>query len=1157
MVSNVKHGLLALALVFAVDVFGAAPSFAQTDDTVPPPGGTELGLPDTSIREQIENLPEADGALFGLVPETNSDIARPQANEPRLKRARAVTLSGDYVRTMLDATPLEVRADGRIPATTRQHLINLFDDQDVRLVKLKQYRDTLGNIVWRGGIIDDPMGSATIVFSNGEMTASIITKGRTFTVSPARNGQHLVRELQPRTSRELFDPAARRETDAKVPPEPEPGDVEAAPAEPIEKSQAESPETAQAGTTITVLITYTPKALTRIGNISAAASLAIADLNTTFVNSNIDAEAVLVGLEQVNYTEGTDDDQILDDATDRVGDFNRIHTVRAATRADLIAVLADYGTGSSCGLGWINTTLTQSNIATRARFGVSLTNALNCLPGTFTHEVGHNLGANHDRYVVDDDVPGPTGYNYGYIDTTARFMDVMAYSDQCQDLNITCTEIQYFSNPNVTYNGRPVGIADTLPTAANNARKIREMMVFVAQFGESLTQSSSPLLSVLLSGTGTITSSPSGINCGNTCSAKFTSGANVTLTATPTVGWQFAGWSGACTGTGTCTVTMNGAVNVTGTFEPGLRLGTVYASVQPTSQSFLRFVNTGTTANTVRVALANSATGQALGTWTSPSIAAGSALQVPITTVETALTPGTAKPQTFSAIVRSAMTGYIQHVLYRPADGTLTNLSTCDSGVTANSTQVANVHSTILDFGFPSSIALTNSGASSSTAVLGIFDANNGARLGTYTTASIPREGQLQIPISTIQSALNINPTSIQYHYVVKVENTFRGTLQHLVNNIQAGVITDMTTTCAFGTVAAAPSTVAIRQPGPIFSSSPGTSQSFLRFYNTGTTAGTVNVSLSNPSSGTVMGDWTSPTIQPGASAQYQITTPETTVTGTKPQFYSASLQAQMSGYFQHVLYRPADGTLTNLSTCEAGVTNEPGQLINVHSTLLDFGFPSSIVVTNGGSTAATAALGIYDALNGVKLGTYTTGVVQVGGQLVVPVATIQSALGITPNQSQFHYVIRMEGSFSGFLQHLVDNKSRGVITDMTTMCTLPASAIRYNTCFPTSCPISVGTAANGQLKRTGYYENFRVSLTAGQTYTIDIRGSSTNSGTLARPYIYIYSPTNSVVGQGGGGGTGNNARVTFTPTTTGNHVIQVTAYVYANNGGTFTITVN
>lgn len=68
-------------------------------------------------------------------------------------------------------------------------------------------------------------------------------------------------------------------------------------------------------------------------------------------------------------------------------------------------------------------------------------------------------------------------------------------------------------------------------------------------------------------GSGTVTSSPSGINCGSTCSANYSSGTSVTLTAAAATGSTFTGWSGACTGTSTCTVSMTAARSVTATFN--------------------------------------------------------------------------------------------------------------------------------------------------------------------------------------------------------------------------------------------------------------------------------------------------------------------------------------------------------------------------------------------------------------------------------------------------------------------------------------------------------------------------------------------------------------------------------------------------------------
>ncbi len=83
-------------------------------------------------------------------------------------------------------------------------------------------------------------------------------------------------------------------------------------------------------------------------------------------------------------------------------------------------------------------------------------------------------------------------------------------------------------------------------------------------------QNPDPALSVTKqgSGSGTVSSSPAGIDCGSACSAVFPAGTTVTLSATPDSDHLFDGWGGACTGTGpTCTVDMATApLLVTATF---------------------------------------------------------------------------------------------------------------------------------------------------------------------------------------------------------------------------------------------------------------------------------------------------------------------------------------------------------------------------------------------------------------------------------------------------------------------------------------------------------------------------------------------------------------------------------------------------------------
>ena len=75
------------------------------------------------------------------------------------------------------------------------------------------------------------------------------------------------------------------------------------------------------------------------------------------------------------------------------------------------------------------------------------------------------------------------------------------------------------------------------------------------------------LLEIALTGSGTISSQPGGIECGLDCSEVYPSNTVVTLTAVPTAGWQFGYWTGACSGTAsTCQVSMNAQQRVGATF---------------------------------------------------------------------------------------------------------------------------------------------------------------------------------------------------------------------------------------------------------------------------------------------------------------------------------------------------------------------------------------------------------------------------------------------------------------------------------------------------------------------------------------------------------------------------------------------------------------
>lgn len=174
-----------------------------------------------------------------------------------------------------------------------------------------------------------------------------------------------------------------------------------------------------------------------------------------------------------------------------------------------------------------------------------------------------------------------------------------------------------------------------------------------SQFGESAYSNeacgSTPsdyTITILETGTGTgmVTSTPAGINCGTTCSAGYPAGTLVTLTATPASGSRFAGWSGGgCSGTSTCTVVGNGAVAVTATFSV---VATAAASTSTSTTSTVPAVLTTQTASPTTTA----ATTSAVATTTRSSTSS------PTTTATTSGTLATSGTTTASGTTASGTT---------------------------------------------------------------------------------------------------------------------------------------------------------------------------------------------------------------------------------------------------------------------------------------------------------------------------------------------------------------------------------------------------------------------------------------------------------------------------------------------------------------------
>jgi hypothetical protein len=225
------------------------------------------------------------------------------------------------------------------------------------------------------------------------------------------------------------------------------------------------------GSVIDVMIVYTAEARTGWGGTNAIMALAqncIDTTNTTYENSNIGPlELNLVHAQEVSYTESgsasTDIGRLQDDSD---GHMDNVHPLRDQYGADLVALLVD--SFNACGVGFL--------APYDEHLGFTVTDT-GCAVGnlSFPHEIGHNMGAHHDR---DNAGSAPFPYAYGWRwngNNGTQYRTVMAYSPGSRQ--------PYFSNPDINFQGAPTGVNDS----EDNARCHDNTRFSVAKFRDSVS----------------------------------------------------------------------------------------------------------------------------------------------------------------------------------------------------------------------------------------------------------------------------------------------------------------------------------------------------------------------------------------------------------------------------------------------------------------------------------------------------------------------------------------------------------------------------------------------------------------------------------------------------------------------------------------------
>ena len=337
-------------------------------------------------------------------------------------------------------------------------------DGHIRLVRTRSADVTPGGITWAGETEETGERAVLMLWKDGHLSGYFGYKGRIYTVNHAGGDVHTMAEIDPKRlpPDHAPDPAQRNPSVAPAapttlpPPPPEP-EVPAF-------SDAERQALEAKTIVIDVMLLYTPRVVASyIRNPVDLSALAIEQANQTLRNSALGNISLrLVDSQLIDYDEaGAGQFDHLYRMVDGVGVFKDLKKLRDAKRADIVGLVLDSPTG--CG----QSTRVGAE-ADEAYFVVH--HACAAITYSIAHEIGHILGARHDRVMDANDKPFP--FAHGFINGS-KWRDMMSYQEGCAG----CPRIPYWSNPRVMYRGEPTGTP-----ASDNARVILEQAERVSQF---------------------------------------------------------------------------------------------------------------------------------------------------------------------------------------------------------------------------------------------------------------------------------------------------------------------------------------------------------------------------------------------------------------------------------------------------------------------------------------------------------------------------------------------------------------------------------------------------------------------------------------------------------------------------------------------------
>jgi hypothetical protein len=352
--------------------------------------------------------------------------------------------------------------------------LNLFDDVTVTMTPRKSEAvGTTGTTVLVGDNDAATGGQTRFAQTAGVLYGLVRTSGPLlYEIAPLGDGTYVIREI---------DQGSYPDEEEKLPPAADPAASDASRGASV---------AADDGSSIDVMVLYTPSAKAAAGGQAGMDSLiatAMSETNQGYANSGVIQRFRLVHSQEVAYVENTGSSGFniaLDNLRNPSdGVMDEIHALRNQYGADIVSLFIK--NGWYCGLGYLMTS-TSSDFAANAFNVVDYT----CATGyySFAHECGHNQGAHHDRASAGGSILYDYAYGYQQTSASPAFRTIMAYN--CSP---SCTRVNYWSNPEVNYNGYPTGVLYTADDAADNRRTLNNTRTIAANWRQAIRQAVSTI----------------------------------------------------------------------------------------------------------------------------------------------------------------------------------------------------------------------------------------------------------------------------------------------------------------------------------------------------------------------------------------------------------------------------------------------------------------------------------------------------------------------------------------------------------------------------------------------------------------------------------------------------------------------------------------